>query len=234
MHPARRPRTLALTLVALVSLACGPKNPGDTEDPPAGTSTSGTTGDATTVTATTIAQECMPGEMKSGEGDCLTCTCSDAGLWECDRCSPTSGPLETTTTDATETTDAPVTTTTDPTTTSGTSSETTDGGLFQDCGALGEGDMFEITKAAVVSDELALEVAYGGGCETHDFTLCFAGVVLDTNIVLVDVVHDAHADACDAFITEPRSFDLTPFQVFGPSPIQLSLDGWDDLLEYSF
>ncbi len=229
MHPAPRPRTPALALVALVALACGPKNPGDTADPPAGTSSSGTSGDAST--ATTIAQECTPGEMKSGEGDCLTCTCSDAGLWECDRCSPTSGPL------ATTTTDAPVTTTTDPTTTASTSSETTettDGGPFPECGALGEGDVFEISKAAVITDDLALEVAYGGGCETHDFTLCFAGVVLDTNILLVDVVHDAHADDCLSLITEPRSFDLKPFQVLGPSPIQLSLDGWDDLLEYSF
>lgn len=217
MHPAPRSRTPALVLVALVSLACGPKNPGDTADPPAGTSSSGTSGDAST--ATTIAQECTPGEMKSGEGDCLTCTCSDAGLWECDRCSPTSGPLATTTTTAS---------------TSSETTETTDGGPFPECGALGEGDVFEISKAAVITDELALEVAYGGGCETHDFTLCFAGVVLDTNIVLVDVVHDAHADDCLSLITEPRSFDLTPFQVFGPSPIQLSLDGWDDLLEYSF
>lgn len=236
---------LPILVLALASPGCSPKEPGgdgtDTGDPPAGT---GSSDGAATTDDPTVAQECTPGDTMSGQGDCLTCVCSAAGQWVCDRCDPTTGPVETTSgstsasssessgTTAGETTTA--STTTESTTTEGDTAGTTGGDALPECAALGEGDPYDIDKAVVDGDELVLDVVYGGGCETHDFTLCFAGIVLDTGVVLVDVVHDAHGDACEALISEPRSFDLKPLQAFFTSPGQLSLDGWADLLEYTF
>ncbi|MCY1063825.1 hypothetical protein OV090_03575 [Nannocystis sp. RBIL2] len=99
---------------------------------------------------------------------------------------------------------------------------------------LGAGDMFAIDAAKVVGDDLVLDVGYCGGCTMHDFTLCFAGIVLDTDILLVRVHHDAMGDACEAFITEQRVVDLTPLQQLMPSPVKLELDGWPDLLQYVY
>lgn len=242
---------LPILVLALASPGCSPKDPGggdtDTGEPPADTGSSdgsATADGSATTDDPTVAQECTPGDTRpSSAGDCELCVCSDAGVWLCDRCAPTTGPDETTFDDstasatassvvsATETGDETTAGTTD---TGDDTGDTTGGGALPECAALGDGDPFEIQKAAVMGDELVLEVVYGGGCETHDFTLCFAGIVLDTNVVLVDVVHDAHGDACEALITEPRVFDLTPFQAAGTSPMQLGLDGWGDLLEYTF
>ncbi|MDC0666247.1 hypothetical protein [Nannocystis radixulma] len=261
MHLAFLPRHLpAAVLVALVTLACGPKPGGDdTGSTGTATTTSSTTAPSTNTDSTTTAQECTPGETNEGDGGCDFCVCSDAGQWECNRCAPTSGPettFETTlaTTSATSDTGATTSTTSADTgdttatdsdtadttsTTTGDTSTTgatgdTGGDALPNCADLGEGDPFDINTAKVVGDQLVLEVGYGGGCETHDFTLCFDGIVLDTDFIKLAVHHDAHGDACLAFVLEERAFDLTPTQSFGPSPVDIQLLGWDPALQYVF
>ena len=41
-------------------------------------------------------------------------------------------------------------------------------------------------------------------------------------------------DACEAFIMEQRMFDLTPLQQLKPSPVEIELFGWKDLLQYVY
>lgn len=234
----------AATLAALVALACEPKDGGGS-----GTDGSGTTAPGSTSAGSTGPQECAPGDMKSGEGDCQTCVCSDAGTWQCSPCDPTTGAE---TTDATTDTPPDATTSTGGTGSTGGTSTTgstggasttdgpghttadTGGDLLPNCFDLGEGDMFVIDAAKIVGDDLVLDVGYSGGCKDHEFTLCFAGFVLDTNIIQLGVHHDAHGDACEAFITEPRTLDLTPTQQLAPSPIDIELIGWNELLQYVY
>ncbi|MBZ5710049.1 hypothetical protein [Nannocystis pusilla] len=253
MHLACLPRHLpAAVLVALVTLACGPE-PGGGDTGSTGTATTST---STDTGSTTTTPECTPGETNEGDGGCDFCVCSDAGQWECNRCAPTSGPETTfettlaTTSDTGDTGDTTSTTSADTGDTTATGSDTADttstttdgtsttgdtgGDALPNCTDLGAGDPFDINTAKIVGDELVLEVAYGGGCEIHEFTLCFDGVVLDTDFIKLAVHHDAHGDACLAFISEERAFDLTPTQSFGPSPVDIQLLGWDPALQYVF
>ena len=95
------------------------------------------------------------------------------------------------------------------------------------CMDLSPSDNFEISGAEIVGDELHVDVGYSGGCEDHDFTLCFDSIVLDTNFWNLAIDHDAHGDACEAFITETRKFDLTPLQAIHDSPFEFFLVGLD-------
>jgi hypothetical protein len=237
----------AAALAALISLACEPK-----DGVGSGSATSTTD---TSTGGSTGAQECTPGDTKFGEGDCETCECSPAGTWQCTRCDPT-GAEETTDvgstssastssgstgsastgagTGSTGTGDGSSTTGDGSSSGDGSSTGDTGGEALPSCLDLGEGDTFAIDAAKVVGDALVLDVGYSGGCKSHDFTLCFAGIVLDTNIVLVRVHHDAMGDTCEAFIMEQRMFDLTPLQQFKPSPVEFELDGWQGLLQYFY
>jgi hypothetical protein len=74
-----------------------------------------------------------------------------------------------------------------------------------------EGDPIDVTSSSISGDTLTLTVGHGGGCERHDYALGFNGYVTTapahTELVLV---HDAHGDTCEAYVTETLTFDLTP------------------------
>jgi hypothetical protein len=89
-----------------------------------------------------------------------------------------------------------------------------DGGddAYPSCRA-SEGDAFETLEVAVAGDELAVTVAYSGGCADHLFTLCWPeSTFLESEPVQVnlELLHDGMADACDAYPSETRTFDLEP------------------------
>ena len=92
-----------------------------------------------------------------------------------------------------------------------------DGTVFLDSG-LGVGDVpsdpYELIDAHIAGDSLDVTVAYGGGCETHDFTLHVsdAFMPMDPVRVRVKLVHGANGDPCEAWLTEKLSFDLTPIR----------------------
>ena len=75
------------------------------------------------------------------------------------------------------------------------------------------GDAFTVTSASLDGDELVVGVEYSGGCETHDFVLCWPDQSFqESNPVQVDVelFHEDNDDACDAIETEERRFSLAP------------------------
>ena len=70
-------------------------------------------------------------------------------------------------------------------------------------------------EAPVIEDDtLTLTVSYGGGCETHDFTLVASGVFMESYPVQlgVSLTHDANGDMCEAYLTAEYEFDLTPIK----------------------
>ena len=71
-------------------------------------------------------------------------------------------------------------------------------------------DPFEIGSAAIAGDRLSVEVSFGGGCEEHDFTLVIGAAFAESDPVQLqaEIAHDANNDACEAYLTETRVFDL--------------------------
>jgi hypothetical protein len=90
----------------------------------------------------------------------------------------------------------------------------TEGTYYPDCRA-SRGDEYEVIAASISGDTLTVDVGYGGGCATHDFTLCWpdqAFAESDPVQATVEPFHDAHDDECDMYIEEPRTFDLAPLK----------------------
>ncbi len=159
-----------------------------------------------------------------------------------------------------ETVNPPVTTgTTDDATTSsstsgsttGDTSDTSDtGGSFdpdddgvQLCGGDYPMDPVDITSGVINGDTLTLSVAYGGGCEEHDFGLCWDSLFLESEPVQVNLAlaHDGMGDACEAYIMEDLVLDLTPLkQAYQDAyqtdtgTITIHVDGLDGPITYSF
>ncbi len=107
----------------------------------------------------------------------------------------------------------------------------------------GPKDPNTIGDAVIDGDTLSVEVTYGGGCEPHDFGLCWDGVFAESFPVQawVSLSHDAHGDICDALLTEVRPIDLSGLKKAYQEgyqtqngTIKIHLDGWDKLIDYTF
>jgi hypothetical protein len=75
----------------------------------------------------------------------------------------------------------------------------------------GTGDLFYMQDFNIKGDSAFITVSYPGGCKQHTFELIWSEVYKYSNPPQTDllVLHNAHGDACEAFITETLSFDLT-------------------------
>lgn len=72
-------------------------------------------------------------------------------------------------------------------------------------------DALRITSLDVAGDSLFVEVAHGGGCEDHQYGLCYVDAWAESDPVQVSlrVLHDANDDNCDAELQTELTFDLT-------------------------
>eukprot|EP00634_Sargassococcus_sp_CCMP2135_P016200 CAMPEP_0198656514 /NCGR_PEP_ID=MMETSP1467-20131203/9944_1 /TAXON_ID=1462469 /ORGANISM="unid. sp., Strain CCMP2135" /LENGTH=150 /DNA_ID=CAMNT_0044392557 /DNA_START=163 /DNA_END=615 /DNA_ORIENTATION=- len=70
---------------------------------------------------------------------------------------------------------------------------------------------YELGSATITGDTLDVEVSFSGGCEPHFFRLCYGPAFMESNPVQarVRLEHDSQNDACEAYLTETRSFDLS-------------------------
>jgi hypothetical protein len=99
-------------------------------------------------------------------------------------------------------------------------------------------DGFGIDSAIVAGDTLLVYVNYGGGCRKHDFYL-FGTTGLEYSImpmVQAVLIHDGHADFCEAFLHRTLRFDLLPVRqmVGGVSPVVIALPGSPNSVVYQF
>lgn len=88
----------------------------------------------------------------------------------------------------------------------------------------GPSDAVEIEDARVEGSELVIDVAYGGGCEEHEFALFWDGSVFETFPLQVDLelYHDANNDFCESFRFETLRFDISALALGEPVNINLS------------
>ncbi len=78
------------------------------------------------------------------------------------------------------------------------------------------GDVFDFNSATIEGDTLTVAVSYGGGCETHTFTL-LAEPEFDTEFpggpaIGFSIAHNANGDMCQRWVEESYHFDLTPIK----------------------
>lgn len=75
-------------------------------------------------------------------------------------------------------------------------------------------DDYQLDAVAMAGDTLVATLSYGGGCETHRFTLVAASAFLESDPVQLDVAiaHDANDDPCEAWLTKEYGFVLTPIK----------------------
>ena len=75
-------------------------------------------------------------------------------------------------------------------------------------------DRAKIESVSVRADMLTLWVAYGGGCQKHEFKLFGSSNFLESYPAQADVFlsHDANNDLCKAYIRDSVRFDLTPLK----------------------
>lgn len=105
-------------------------------------------------------------------------------------------------------------------------------------------DDYQLGEAAIEGDMLRVTVSYGGGCETHRFTLVLSNAVKMTDPPRIDatLAHEANGDACERWVTEDVVFDLGLLKDIvqagdesGTVIVELSLaDGTIRELEYRF
>lgn len=104
-------------------------------------------------------------------------------------------------------------------------------------------DSVDIMSAAIKGDLLFLDIGYSGGCQTHDFGLCWDGAFAESDPVQASLVlaHDGHGDACEAYITEQKQLMLAPLKKAWQDAYQqqsgtiiLNLAGWADPIPYIF
>lgn len=109
------------------------------------------------------------------------------------------------------------------------------------CAPIPPSNPFSHTGTALSGDVLTVDLGYSGGCEIHDFQLCWDAVFAESDPVQVwlTLVHDANGDACEAYITESRQFDLNPLKQawqssYGATSGTIIVHLGTDTLSYSF
>ena len=75
-------------------------------------------------------------------------------------------------------------------------------------------DDYQLEDATIVGDTLTISVAYGGGCETHQFTLIASDTFMESDPVQlgISIVHNANLDFCERWVEEVYHFDLAPIK----------------------
>jgi hypothetical protein len=83
-------------------------------------------------------------------------------------------------------------------------------------------DSINVNSYRIEGNALVLQVAHGGGCEQHQYGVCY-NEAFDTSLPVqggLHLIHDANGDSCDAYLTTELRFDLRPyadhfFEAFG-------------------
>lgn len=78
-------------------------------------------------------------------------------------------------------------------------------------------DPLDIVSMTINGDLLTLSLTYSGGCQDHEFELCWDGMFVETNPAQnvfqmeteIELGHNSFQDECDAIISQELEYDLT-------------------------
>ena len=84
----------------------------------------------------------------------------------------------------------------------------------QACAPVIAADPYELQGVDIKGDSIFFAVAYAGGCQPHDFGLCWDGAFAESDPVQtwMTLGHESNDDACDAYPMEEIIRDLTPLK----------------------
>lgn len=92
-------------------------------------------------------------------------------------------------------------------------------------------DPFDFVTTVIALDKLIVNLGYGGGCETHEFGLCWDGSFAESSPVQIQVFisHESNDDTCEAYINDQLAFDLTPLadawhEAYGPGSGEIEIN----------
>lgn len=91
----------------------------------------------------------------------------------------------------------------------------------------GTGDAFDIQEMKVKGDSLIVVVSYGGGCQTHEFSLKTNGAFMKSLPVQLNLSleHNANKDMCRAYLTQRLAFDLNQIRYKTGNEVKLVVNG---------
>lgn len=98
-------------------------------------------------------------------------------------------------------------------------------------------DSVRIVNASIDGNIVTFEVAYSGGCETHEFSLIGSPMIAKSlpPIRSVVLVHRANNDVCKKYVVENIKFDIRNFAYTeNAGEIFLSIKGFENRLLYKF
>jgi len=100
-----------------------------------------------------------------------------------------------------------------------------------------QADPYAIEGVALEGDQLYLNVGYSGGCEDHEFVVCYGDFAESDPIQVQFLIgHDSRGDTCEAIRSEALVIDLRPVlnaynQSYpGGGPFEIILPQWDEVL----
>ncbi|MFZ4785131.1 MAG: hypothetical protein ACOYLH_06595 [Flavobacteriales bacterium] len=99
------------------------------------------------------------------------------------------------------------------------------------------GDAFEIQEMKVKGDSLIVIVSYGGGCQTHEFSLNTNGAYMKSLPVQLNLTleHKANNDMCRAYLTERLAFDLNQIRYKTGNEVKLIVNNdRDRMVSYTY
>lgn len=108
---------------------------------------------------------------------------------------------------------------------------------------LSTGDGYAIEGSSrIQGDVLTVLVGYSGGCEDHEFRICWPDQsFMESTPVQVGLTlfHNANNDTCEAYISEEIELDLTPLRVaykdsYGASSGTILIGFNNEQLTYDF
>ena len=74
-------------------------------------------------------------------------------------------------------------------------------------------DNFDLKAISLNADTLFIEIAHGGGCQQHDYTLFMSASVFAESFPVqasLYLQHNANGDLCKALLQQKICFDLRP------------------------
>jgi len=105
------------------------------------------------------------------------------------------------------------------------------------------GDSYDIEDGAQIKgDTLHVTVGYGGGCEAHEFSICWPDAsFLESDPVQANLTlfHNANGDSCEAYLSEEIELDLTPLRLayedsYGTSEGTIVINFDEEQIPYTF
>ena len=95
---------------------------------------------------------------------------------------------------------------------------------------------YAVKQISIEGDSIYIDVSFGGGCESHEFTLVSPGYYAESMPpqLTLSLVHDANDDVCKALFHQRLAFDLTPARFNASGTIMIRIKDQKGMYAYTY